>query len=65
MLKSVDALRLEGVCPSDYYKDRASKAIAQYVRELLTEAEFREDMAELTEAVIEYRNAINRAWGNE
>ena len=65
MLKSVADLRLEGISPSDYYRDRASKAIAQYVRELLTEAEFREDMAELTEAVIEYRNAINRAWGNE
>ena len=65
MLKSVDALRLEGISPSDYYKDRASKAVAHYIRELITEAEFREDMAELTEAVIEYRNAINRAWGND
>ena len=65
MLKSVADLRLEGISPSDYYRDRVDKAVAHYIRELITEAEFREDMAELTEAVIEYRNAINRAWGND
>ncbi len=65
MLKSVCDLRLEGISPSDYYRDRVDKAVVHYIRELITEAEFREDMAELTEAVIEYRNAINRAWGNE
>lgn len=61
MLKSVTNLRLEGISPSDYYKERMSKTVGLYIRALLTEAEFREDMAELTEAVIEYRNAINRA----
>lgn len=65
MLKSVDALRLEGICPSDYYRDRASKNIGLYIRALLTEAEFREDMAELTEAVVSYKQELERAWGNE
>ena len=65
MLKSVADLRLEGISPSDYYRDRASKNIGLYIRALLAEAEFREDMAELTEAVVEYKRGLERAWGNE
>lgn len=65
MLKSVTNLRLEGISPSDYYKDRASKNISLYIRALLTEAEFREDMAELTEAVVSYKQSLEKAWGND
>lgn len=65
MLKSVDALRLEGICPSDYYRDRVDKAVAHYIRELITEAEFREDMTELTEAVVSYKQGLEKVWGND
>lgn len=65
MLRTVTDLRLEGVSPSDYYKDRASKNISLYIRALLTEAEFREDMEELTEAVVSYKQGLEKAWGNE
>lgn len=65
MLKSVTNLRLEGISPSDYYRDRASKNIGLYIRALLTEAEFREDMEELTEAVIAYKQELEKAWGND
>ena len=65
MLKSVTNLRLEGISPSDYYRDRVDKAVAHYIRELITEAEFREDMAELTEAVVSYKQELERAWGND
>lgn len=65
MLKSVTNLRLEGISPSDYYKERMSKTVGLYIRALLTEAEFREDMAELTEAVVSYKQGLEKAWGNE
>lgn len=65
MLKSVTNLRLEGISPSDYYKERMSKTVSLYIRALLTEAEFLEDMAELTEAVVSYKHSLEKAWGNE
>lgn len=65
MLTSVTNLRLEGISPSDYYKDRASKNISLYIRALLTEEEFREDMAELTEAIVAYKQSLEKAWGND
>jgi len=65
MLKSVTNLRMEGVSPSDYYKERASKNISLYIRALLTEAEFLEDMAELNEAVVAYKRGLEKAWGND
>ena len=65
MLKSVDALRLEGISPSDYYKERMAKTTSLYIRALLTEAEFRGDMDEITEAVVSYKQELERAWGNE
>ena len=65
MLKSVADLRLEGLFPSDYYRERASKNISLYVRDLLTEAEFREDMEELVEAVVSYKQGLEKARGND
>ena len=65
MLKSVTNLRLEGVSPFDYYKERMAKTTSLYIRALLTEAEFREDMDEITEAVVSYKQGLEKAWGNE